>query len=81
MITHAGFYLAAIPAVTLMGLSKGGFAGIGMLGLPLMALAIPPVQAARDHLAHSAGAGTLLASAVYRLIGTHQTSPSWCPEL
>ena len=46
MITHAGFYLAAIPAVTLMGLSKGGFAGIGMLGLPLMALAIPPVQAA-----------------------------------
>jgi uncharacterized membrane protein YfcA len=46
MITDAGFYLAAVPAVTLMGLSKGGFAGIGMIGLPLMALAIPPVQAA-----------------------------------
>jgi hypothetical protein len=27
-------------------MSKGGFAGVGMLGLPLMALAIPPLQAA-----------------------------------
>jgi uncharacterized membrane protein YfcA len=40
------FYLAAIPAVTLLGMSKGGFAGVGMLGLPLMALAIPPLHAA-----------------------------------
>ena len=46
MITDASFYLAAVPAVTLMGLSKGGFAGVGMLGLPLMALAIPPIEAA-----------------------------------
>ena len=30
----------------LLGLSKGGFAGLGVLGMPLMALAIPPVQAA-----------------------------------
>ena len=35
----------------LLGLSKGGFAGLGVLGMPLMALAIPPVQAAADHAA------------------------------
>lgn len=40
------FYLAAIPAVILMGLAKGGFAGIGALAMPLLALAISPVQAA-----------------------------------
>ena len=46
MSQDATFYAAAIPAVTLLGLSKGGFAGIGMLALPLMALAISPVKAA-----------------------------------
>ena len=41
------FYALAVPAVMLAGLSKGGFGGsIGMLAVPLMALAIPPVQAA-----------------------------------
>ena len=41
------FYAVAVPAVVLAGLSKGGFGGsIGMLAVPLMALAIPPVQAA-----------------------------------
>ncbi len=41
------FYLIAIPAVLLTGLSKGGFAsGLGMLGTPLIALVISPVQAA-----------------------------------
>jgi uncharacterized membrane protein YfcA len=40
------FYLAAVPAVVLMGLAKGGFAGIGALAMPLLALAISPVQAA-----------------------------------
>lgn len=40
-------YLAAmVPAVILMGLSKGGFAGLGLLSLPLMALVVSPVQAA-----------------------------------
>jgi hypothetical protein len=46
MIPQLSFYLAAVPAVILLGMSKGGFAGVGMLGLPLMALAIPPLQAA-----------------------------------
>jgi uncharacterized protein len=40
------FYLAAVPAVILMGLAKGGFAGIGAFAMPLLALAISPVQAA-----------------------------------
>ena len=44
--TQPSFYAAAVPAVILLGLSKGGFAGLGVLGMPLMALTIPPVQAA-----------------------------------
>lgn len=40
------FYAAAIPAVILLGLSKGGFAGVGMIALPMLALAISPVEAA-----------------------------------
>ncbi|WP_163265521.1 sulfite exporter TauE/SafE family protein [Chelativorans alearense] len=41
------FYLAAIPAVILVGLSKGGFGGaMALLGVPLIALVVPPVQAA-----------------------------------
>ncbi|MDB5704007.1 MAG: hypothetical protein JWN66_1123 [Sphingomonas bacterium] len=40
------FYALAVPAVILLGLSKGGFVGIGALALPILALAIPPVQAA-----------------------------------
>lgn len=46
-ITDPWFYAAAIPAVILVGLSKGGFAGgVGFVGVPLMALVISPVQAA-----------------------------------
>ncbi|WP_309085042.1 sulfite exporter TauE/SafE family protein [Chelativorans sp.] len=41
------FYLAAIPAVILVGLSKGGLGGaMALIGVPLMALVVPPVQAA-----------------------------------
>src|ERR687898_3252010 len=46
MITDPLFYAVAIPAVTLLGLAKGGFSGLGMLSLPLMALVVSPVQAA-----------------------------------
>ncbi len=46
MILDPWFYFAAIPAVTLLGLAKGGFAGIGTLATPIVALVIPPVQAA-----------------------------------
>lgn len=46
MLTQLSFYAAAIPAIILMGLSKGGLAGLGTLSMPLMALVIPPRQAA-----------------------------------
>lgn len=45
MISDPVFYLAAIPAVILVGFAKGGFAGLGLLAMPLMALTISPVQA------------------------------------
>jgi uncharacterized membrane protein YfcA len=40
------FYLLAVPAVVLLGFSKGGLAGVGSLSLPLLVLVIDPVQAA-----------------------------------
>ncbi|MES3026076.1 MAG: sulfite exporter TauE/SafE family protein [Pseudomonadota bacterium] len=41
------FYAVAIPAVLLTGISKGGFgSALGGIGVPLMALAISPLQAA-----------------------------------
>ena len=40
------FFALAVPAVILLGLSKGGFVGLGALSLPLLALAISPVRAA-----------------------------------
>lgn len=46
MITDFHFYLAAVPAVILLGLAKGGFAGVGTLAVPLLALVVSPVQAA-----------------------------------
>lgn len=47
MITDPWFYAAAIPAVLLFGISKGGFGGgLGTAAVPLMALVISPVQAA-----------------------------------
>ncbi|MCW2306152.1 sulfite exporter TauE/SafE family protein [Rhodobium gokarnense] len=47
MISDPMFYWAAVPAVLLVGLSKGGFGGsFALLGTPLMALVIPPLQAA-----------------------------------
>ncbi|MBW3617242.1 MAG: sulfite exporter TauE/SafE family protein [Proteobacteria bacterium] len=46
MLTDPIFYLFAVPAVILLGLAKGGFAGVGAIAVPLMALAAPPIQAA-----------------------------------
>ncbi|HEY8615949.1 sulfite exporter TauE/SafE family protein [Phenylobacterium sp.] len=46
MLTDPLFYALAIPAVVLMGLAKGGFSGVGAMSMPLLALAVPPVQAA-----------------------------------
>jgi uncharacterized membrane protein YfcA len=47
IITDPFFYAAAIPAVLLTGISKGGFgSALGGIGVPLMALAISPLDAA-----------------------------------
>jgi uncharacterized membrane protein YfcA len=47
LITDALFWLAAVPGVLMFGISKGGFAGgFGIVTVPLMALAVPPAQAA-----------------------------------
>lgn len=47
MMTDTFFYAMAIPAVIMVGLSKGGFGGaMALMGVPLMSLAISPVQAA-----------------------------------
>ena len=40
------FYVFAIPAVLLIGLAKGGFSGLGALGMPIMALGVAPVRGA-----------------------------------
>lgn len=41
------FYAVAVPAVLIVGISKGGVAGgLGSVSVPMMALAIPPIQAA-----------------------------------
>ncbi|MEJ2041651.1 MAG: sulfite exporter TauE/SafE family protein [Reinekea sp.] len=47
LLTDSFFYLCAIPAVLIFGLSKGGFGGaIGILSVPLMAFSVSPPQAA-----------------------------------
>lgn len=46
MIVDPSFYIAAVPATILVGLSKGGFTGLSILAQPLLALVMPPIQAA-----------------------------------
>jgi uncharacterized protein len=47
VITDPFFFAVAIPAVLVMGVSKGGFgSGLGIIATPLVALAVPTPQAA-----------------------------------
>jgi uncharacterized protein len=46
IITEPLFYGVAIPAVIFLGLSKGGFSGVGTAATPLLALYLPPLEAA-----------------------------------
>jgi len=46
VITDPLFYLVAVPAVILLGLGKGGFAGLGMIAVPLLTLRVPILQGA-----------------------------------
>ena len=47
MITDPLFYFFAFPAILIFGIAKGGFGNaIGVVAVPLMALAVSPLQAA-----------------------------------
>lgn len=47
ILADPSFYVAGILAVVLVGLSKGGLGGaMALLGVPVLGLAMPPVQAA-----------------------------------
>jgi uncharacterized membrane protein YfcA len=47
LITDPVFYAAAVPGVLLAGVAKGGFSGgVGMFGTLILALVVPPIQAA-----------------------------------
>jgi uncharacterized membrane protein YfcA len=47
LFTDPWFYLVSVPAVLLFGIVKGGFGGaIAIISVPLMALVMPPTQAA-----------------------------------
>ena len=46
-VSDIWFYVIAIPAVILVGISKGGFGGgIGSVAVPFLSLVMPPLQAA-----------------------------------
>jgi len=45
IISDPVFYMLAVPAVIALGLSKGGFSGVGTIAAPLMAIVVPPIQA------------------------------------
>jgi uncharacterized membrane protein YfcA len=66
------FYLFAIPAVILIGLAKGGFSGLGALGMPLMALGVDPV----------AGAAILLPILIAQdVVGVAEFRKTWDPSI
>ena len=46
MTSGLEFYLVAVPAVIVLGLSKGGFAGLSSLAMPMLSLVESPVRAA-----------------------------------
>ncbi|MBD9652180.1 sulfite exporter TauE/SafE family protein [Ensifer sp. ENS09] len=47
MLPDLDFYLIAIPAVLLVGLSKGGMGeALSLMGVPILSMAVSPVQAA-----------------------------------
>ena len=46
MSAQMQFYLVAVPAVIILGLSKGGFSGLSSLAMPILSLVESPVRAA-----------------------------------
>ena len=69
MLTDPWFYAAAIPALLIVGISKGGFGGgLGTIGVPMMALVVPPTQAA---------AILLPVLAIMDLVGLYKYRGAW----
>jgi uncharacterized membrane protein YfcA len=46
MIDDPWFYAAAVPAMIILGLAKGGFGVVGILTVPVLSIVVSPVQAA-----------------------------------
>jgi uncharacterized protein len=46
MSAQTQFYLVAVPAVIIFGLSKGGFSGLSLLAMPMLSMVASPVRAA-----------------------------------
>lgn len=47
LVTDPWFYLTAVPAILIFGIGKGGFGGaLGVIAVPMMALAVSSMQAA-----------------------------------
>jgi len=47
LLSNPYFYLAAVPAMLIFGISKGGLgAGLGVMGVPIISLVMPVSQAA-----------------------------------
>ena len=46
MIDNPLFWVCAVISVIITGISKGGFGGLALMAVPLMALTISPIQAA-----------------------------------
>ncbi|ODA34526.1 hypothetical protein A8L45_06030 [Veronia pacifica] len=47
IVTDPFFYLAAVPAVLIYGIGKGGLGGaLGVVAVPMMSLSLPVQQAA-----------------------------------
>ena len=73
------FYAVSVPAVLLMAINKSGFgSGVGVMAVPLMALAMPPLQAAAIMLPILCVID-LFSVWAYRKIGTGLTCGFYCP--
>ena len=46
LLADPAFMAVSVIGVCLLGVSKGGFLGLGVMALPLMSLYVPPLQAA-----------------------------------
>ena len=80
LLADPWFYAAAIPAVILVGLSKGGFGGaVGFVGVPLMALVMSPVQAAAILLPILVPDGHRLAVDLARRLRPQRSAYACCP--